>query len=187
MRIAAVGFSVLAAAATVVSIAAGRRADTLKAAEDAKMRRQLEEASESARQAKRQLEEEQETKRKAEELRRIPPLLDAFLEPQGRGRVQVRIVSKNLIPFEYKYFIQRKDGTLLTTSFPLDSANLFPTGGQNIFAETRAIQPSPDGYLELRVEFKSLSKDLHNLPGHTGSIVKRYGTSADGSSLTALP
>ena len=109
---------------------------------------------------------------RAEGLRRIPPLIDAFMERESPVRVKITVVSVNLIPFEYRIFVQDEKGRQCTNDFQFTPSTFFPTNKDRAREQTRGVIPAKEMYLE--VEFGSLRKALHNLPGQTDKLRKRY-------------
>lgn len=138
-------------------------------------------AEEKINQLEQQSTQEAQDRKAAEERRRTPPKLDAYLTPVGAGRVRVTIVSENLIPFEFRYVIVTKpknptgNGEIVAP-FALGMAKIYPNQDRKVFSEDVEInnEKVQGSYLELRFVWRSLVADELNLPGHTGEIVRKY-------------
>lgn len=128
--------------------------------------------------------EEQEEK---ERIRRTAPKLDAYLEVQGKGKVNLEIKSRNLIPFEYRYVVVTEKN-LVVAPLPITMSKVYPDKDHDLFFLPISLQLDriKDHYLELRFTFESLSFDQFHLPGHEGEIIKKYRIGPNGNSLTPI-
>jgi hypothetical protein len=115
--------------------------------------------------AKKQLEEE------AERVRRTPPKIAVGLTPAGKGKVNITVVSQNLIPFEYLYDICTKDNVVVAR-YPMAMSKVYPRADHATVSVPVDIQLDrvKDNYLEFHFMFKSLSFDELHLAGHAGQI-----------------
>ena len=113
-------------------------------------------------------------------IRRTAPEIDPYLVAIEKNKVNLCTVSKNLIPFQYHYFIVKSNNDIVG-GFPMGDAPFYPTNAQNAFCLEKEIDLSQiaDHYLELRFWFKSMSYDELHLPGHGGEIVKKYTITTD--------
>ena len=109
---------------------------------------------------------------RADELDRTAPVIDAFMEKPRPLSVTITVVSENLIPFKYRFFVLNDKGEQVTRDAQFTDSLFHPTNRNRIREETRAIIPAKEMYLV--VEFSSLREDLHNLPEQTGTIRKKY-------------
>jgi hypothetical protein len=132
--------------------------------------------------AKKKLEEDAERKR------RTTPLIVASLIPVMPGKVNLCVQSTNLIPYQYRYAIVGSTNLVLG-GFPIEMDTVYPTSEAPTFCLSKDIDLSSitDHYIELRLDFKSLSFDELHLPGHSGRIVVGYTISDDGKSLSIRP
>lgn len=207
IQVVAVILAILAAVATGVSIMSGKRIQKLQAvraeedraagAKDAAdLKNKLAAADAAVSKADRELadmreqaEAEQRARAAAEQRRRTPPLLDADLtfERPG-GDAIVTITSKNLIPFECRISIVTTGNVYVTSAQIGWSSPLFPTQALRVFTQPKPMEwfRVRDYYLELWIDFRSREPDLYSLPGHRGTIIKKYRVGAD-LAITEIP
>ena len=123
-----------------------------------------------------------------ENRRRIAPILVPSLVPVSAGKVSVCIASKNLIPYQFQYFIVDSNDQLLG-GFPISMQTIYPNSDNSLYCISKDIDLSsiPDRYIELRFDFKSLSFDELRLTGHAGRITVKYRIASDGESLSVIP
>jgi len=135
-----------------------------------------------------ELESKKEQEEEAERKRRTAPLLAVSLVPIAVGKVNLCINSKNLIPYEFRYFIVDSKNTVLG-GFPLSMETVYPTSGNELYCIPKDIDLTsiPDRYIELRFTFKSLSYDELHLPGHGGEAILKYKIAPDGKSIVLIP
>lgn len=131
-----------------------------------------------------------ETKRKeyeAEKKRRTAPIVKVNLVPKMPGKVDVCIISDNLIPFQYRFIVTATSHSVLG-GFSPNMETFYPTADVPLVCITKDIdlKSIPDHTLVVSFVFKSLSYDELHLPGHGGQAELRYAISDDGSSLTLL-
>ena len=140
-----------------------------------KLQRDTASASADAKAANAKLEEEERLKNEAAVRRRTPPVISAELRAIGPGKLVVVLKSENLIPFEFHAVVVTTEN-LMVSGLPLDWPKVFPTGNLSVFYSNVDIQWAivREGYLELRVSYRSLAPELLGTPGHSGSIVKKY-------------
>jgi hypothetical protein len=177
---------VLSAAAQkqILDEALGRQSDQLKSEYGREMEVIRGQADSLAKElsAKKQLEEE------AERVRRTPPKIAGGLTPVGKGKVNITVVSQNLIPFEYRYDICTKDNVIVA-GYPTAMSKVYPRADHATVSVPADIQLDrvKDNYLEFHFTFKSLSFDELHLAGHAGQITVKYLISPDGISLQPIP
>jgi hypothetical protein len=197
-NLASIALALFAAIAAALAFGVGKKLETLTAlkAEQAAQRHigglnqvkhQLDAAEMATGEANRQLAAEKQSRIEAETRRRTPPQVSARLELGNEGKFNVVITSKNLIAFECQYFVLTKDNQLVD-GIPIGWLKVFPNRKKRTFLASTPIQRDRvrDGYLELHFEYKSLAADELNLPGHRGSIVRKYRITDDQTSLVPI-
>jgi hypothetical protein len=172
-----------AAQKQILDDALGRQSDQLKSEYGREMEVIRGQADSLAKElsAKKQLEEE------AERVRRTPPKIAVGLTPAGKGKVNITVVSQNLIPFEYRYDICTKDNVIVA-GYPTAMSKVYPRADHATVSVPVDIQLDrvKDNYLEFHFAFKSLSYDELHLAGHAGQITLKYLISSDGISLQPI-
>jgi hypothetical protein len=135
-----------------------------------------------------ELETKKHQEEDAERVRRTAPIIDAYLQPVN-GKIYLYMKSKNLIPYEFRYFIVNSSNTILG-GFPIAMQAIYPKADDDlkyIVKDDIDLKAVPDHYVELRFLFQSLSYDELQLPGHAGEIIRKYKISSDGTSLELIP
>jgi len=134
-----------------------------------------------------ELETKQHQEEDAERIRRTAPLIDAYLQPVD-GKVYLYMKSKNLIPYEFRYFIVDSSNHVLG-GFPIAMQAIYPKAGDDLkyIVKDIDLKGIPDHYIELWFAFQSLSYDELQLPGHAGEIIRKYKISNDATSLELIP
>jgi hypothetical protein len=120
-------------------------------------------------------------------IRHTPPLIDPYLQPVD-GKVYLYMKSKNLVPYEFQYFIVDSKNTILG-GFPMAMQAIYPKANDDLKYIVKEIdlKAIPDHYIELRYSFQSLSYDELLLPELAGKIIRKYTIGNDGTSLTPIP
>jgi hypothetical protein len=134
-----------------------------------------------------QLAEQQHENNEAERLRRTAPEIDPYLVAAENGKVYLYMRSKNLIPFQFHYFIVKSNNDVVG-GFPIGDQTVYPTQSTALHYVPKDIDLDQiaDHYIELRFWFKSLSDDELHLPGHDGEIIRKYKITQDGK-LSEIP
>jgi hypothetical protein len=142
----------------------------------------------------RQFAAEQRQKDQAELLRRTPPDIGPFLRIAVNGNLLVMMDCRNLVPFQFKFFITRPDNSVPPGSdgghmMLLEMPKVYPSPGNTLFNyETNITSKSLAGEeIKLEFYFQSLSYDELRLPGHKGEIITKYQVSPDGTALELRP
>jgi type II secretory pathway pseudopilin PulG len=197
-NLAAVVLALLAALAAALAFGVGKKLETQAAtrAEQAaqryveelnRVKNQLDGAEGAASEASRELAAEKQRRIEAEARRRTAPQVSARLELSNEGKFKVVFSSGNLVAFECQYFVVTKDNVIVS-GIPLDWVKVFPNRRRRLFLDSTDIQRDrvQDRYLELHFEYKSLAADELNLPGHRGTIVRKYRIGDDQRSLIPI-
>jgi hypothetical protein len=124
----------------------------------------------------------------AEQIRRTPPNIDVHLASSAvKEKLTLYINCGNLVPFEFRAIVVTENN-IIVTGLPLGMTKVFPKKGRQLFNDVLDlhIDQVRDGFLELQVDYASLSAEDLRLQGLKGKIVKRYHIEKDGVTLTSL-
>jgi hypothetical protein len=132
-----------------------------------------------------ELTKKKQQEEEAERIKHTAPMIQVWLTGVEKGNVMVHVKSENLIPFEYNYKIVTENN-LIVSAIPTLMSKLYPTASNDLFYNVEELHSGQitNNYLELRFRFMSLSYEELQLPGHAGTLIRKYRIEPD-DSLTA--